>query len=389
MFNANRQENEVQSKNLVHQEMDRFFMKQALALAAKGQGFTSPNPTVGALVVQNGQIIGEGYHRRAGEPHAEVEALRAAGKAACGSTMYVTLEPCNHYGRTPPCTEAVIAAGVRRVVYAVSDPNPLVSGSGHRRLLEAGMTVTEGVCLDEAWYLNRFFFHYIIHAKPYVIVKFAASLDGKIATRTGDSRWISGKESRKQGYFLRHLCDGILIGAGTAVTDNPHLTTRIEDMPSPRHPIRILLDSRGRVPLDSNLFNPTLPGRTIVAATDAMPEVHKSELASRGAEVLLLPSAPDGRIELISLLEALGKREIISLLVEGGGEVLASFVASGLVNEVWAFIAPIIIGGDSAPGPVRGLGVEKIAEAFYLQNAFIEQVGKDFLIKGYAKQYPG
>ncbi|MHB8194345.1 MAG: bifunctional diaminohydroxyphosphoribosylaminopyrimidine deaminase/5-amino-6-(5-phosphoribosylamino)uracil reductase RibD [Bellilinea sp.] len=389
MVNSDQHKVIVYNNSGLDQESDRYFMERALALAAKGQGYTSPNPAVGAVVVKNGNVVGEGYHRRAGGPHAEVEALLAAGNEALGSTIYVTLEPCNHYGRTPPCTESLIAAGIRRVVYAVGDPNPRVSGSGHRRLEEAGLIVASDVCVDEARQLNRFFFHYITCAMPYVIAKFATSLDGKVATRTGDSRWISGEKSRQHTHFLRHICDAIVIGADTAIADNPRLTTRIDGFPDPRHPIRILLDSRGRVPLDANIFDPALPGRTIIAATDAMPKMHKAGLIKKGMEVLTLPSAPDGRIELPSFLRALGKREITSLLVEGGGQVLSSFISTKLVDEVWAVIAPIIIGGESAPGPVRGLGVEKVAEAFQLQDAFIEKIGSDFVIKGYARHVSG
>ncbi|MFZ6026527.1 MAG: bifunctional diaminohydroxyphosphoribosylaminopyrimidine deaminase/5-amino-6-(5-phosphoribosylamino)uracil reductase RibD [Chloroflexota bacterium] len=368
---------------------DRLFMQQALALAAKGQGYTSPNPAVGAVIVRNRQVVGAGYHQKAGQSHAEVEALRSAGDKAHGATLYVTLEPCSHHGRTPPCTQAIIAAGVREVVYAVADPNPLVSGKGHRKLVEAGLVVTQGVCAAQAQYLNRFFFHSVVHGRPYVVAKFAASLDGKIATRSGDSRWISGEASRQQAHWLRHLCDAVLIGADTAILDNPRLTTRLEGFLNPRQPIRILLDSRGRVPLGVNIFDPSLPGKTIVATTDAMPAGHAAALDRKGIEVLVLPAAPDGRVDPGPLLDALGRRELISLLIEGGGQVMASFVLRGLVNEVWAFLAPIILGGEAAPGPVRGCGVEKVVEGFHLEDACVEQVGHDFLIRGYAGRMPG
>jgi diaminohydroxyphosphoribosylaminopyrimidine deaminase / 5-amino-6-(5-phosphoribosylamino)uracil reductase len=371
-------------KNQDEQQIDSRYMEQALALAAQGQGYTSPNPAVGTLVVLDDQIVGAGYHRRAGQAHAEVEALQAAGPGARGSTLYVTLEPCNHTGKTPPCTEAIIAAGVKRVVFATGDPNPKVSGRGRQRLEQAGIAVTEGVCQEEAQHLNRFFFHYIPRARPYVVAKFACSLDGKIATQTGDSRWITGREARQKGHLLRHLCDAIVVGAGTALADDPVLTTRLENLPEARHPVRVLLDSRGTTPLQANLFKAGLPGRTLVATTSAMPEAQRQELARCQVEVLLLPPDPDGRVNLFSLLEVLGERQIVSLLIEGGGKVLGSFFSAGLVNEVWAFLAPLIIGGDQAPGPVRGTGIQKLSHALRLQGATVEKIGSDYLIKGYA-----
>ena len=359
------------------------FMQRALALAARGAGYTSPNPIVGAVVVRDGRVVGEGYHHRAGEAHAEVEALRSAGEAARGAAMYVTLEPCNHYGRTPPCTEAIINAGIAQVYYAVPDPNPRVCGRGGQRLTEAGVRVHTGLCAEEARRLNRFFFHHATTGRPYVIAKFAASLDGKIATRTGDSQWITGPEARQQGHQLRHLCDGIVVGAGTAVADNPRLTARLPHNPEPSHPLRILLDSRGRVPLDARLFQPGLPGSTLVAATEQMPAKRRTALARRGVETLILPAAPSGQVDVSLLLDELGRRGLISLLVEGGGELLGSFFAAGLVNEVWAFLAPMIIGGDSAPGPVRGPGADRLADAWRLQNPHVETVGQDILVRGY------
>ena len=358
-------------------------MQCAIALAARGAGHTSPNPVVGAVAVCGGRVVGEGYHRRAGEAHAEVEALRQAGESAAGATLYVTLEPCNHHGRTSPCTEAIIAAGIAEVYYAVPDPNPRVAGRGHQRLVNAGVVVHIGPGTQEASHLNRFFFHYITAGRPYVIAKFAASLDGKIATRTGESQWITGSEARLAGHQLRHLCDGIVLGAGTAIADNPHLTTRLPNNPSPRHPLRILLDSRGRVPLSVRLFDPALPGRTLVATTAAMPVSRCQALTARGVEIVVLPVTARGRVNVSALLDELGRRELTSLLVEGGGELLGSFFAAGLVNEVWAFLAPRIIGGEDAPGPVGGQGVARLADAFALAGLSTERIGPDILVRGH------
>lgn len=357
------------------------FMQRALTLARRAEGHTSPNPAVGAVLVKAGEIVGEGYHRRAGAPHAEVEALRAAGGSARGATLYVTLEPCNHHGRTPPCTEAIIEAGIAQLFYASGDPNPHVAGNGHRRLVEAGLSVQQGPCTAEAQHLNRFFFHYIRTGRPYVVAKFAASLDGKIATHTGHSQWITGQAARQKGHTLRQQVDAILVGAGTAIADNPRLTTRLP-RPDVRHPRRILLDSRGRVPLESRLFQPDLPGHTIVAATEATPPARRATLNDRGTETLILPATPAGRVDIAALLKTLGERQIISLLVEGGSQVLGTFFERGLVNEVWAFVAPLIIGGQQAPGPVGGDGFADLAQAGRLPSPTIEAIGQDFLIRG-------
>lgn len=357
------------------------FMKRALNLARKAEGHTSPNPAVGAVIVKNDQIVGEGYHCRAGAPHAEIEALLAAGEANRGATLYVTLEPCNHYGRTPPCTEALINAGIAEVFYAVADPNPHVTGNGHARLATANIAVHQGLCATEARHLNRFFFHYVCTDQPYVIAKFAASLDGKIATHTGHSQWITGPTAREKGHEMRHIVDAILIGVGTAIADNPRLTTRLPEA-NARHPLRLVLDSRGRVPLSARLFQSALPGKTIVATTQAMPLRQRTSLNQHGVETLILPATSVGLVDIPALLAELGRRQITSLLVEGGGQVLGSFFEAHLVNEVWAFLAPLIIGGEEAPCPVAGTGFATLSEVCHLQQATIERVGDDFLIRG-------
>jgi len=340
-------------------------MQRALDLARRAEGRTSPNPLVGAIIARDGQIVGEGYHRRAGLPHAEIEALRMAGEAARGATLYVTLEPCAHYGRTPPCTDAIIAAGIVEVYYAVQDPNPLVSGQGHARLEASGITVHRGLCEAAARKLNRPFFKYVATGKPYVTAKFAMSLDGKIATRTGDSRWISSAASRQQVHSLRNVTDAILVGAGTVLADDPALTTRLppdhDDVP--HHPLRIVADSRGRVPLSARVFDPELPGQTVLATTKATSVAHCRALEARGVEVWTLPSDDHGRVALPALLDRIGRCGLLTLLVEGGSTILGTCFAEHLVDRVWLFLAPIIIGGQTAPGPVGGQGVATLAQA--------------------------
>ncbi len=363
-------------------ELNIKYMKHALGLARQGEGWTSPNPIVGAVIVKHGQVIGEGYHHRAGEPHAEAEALQVAGQNARDATLYVNLEPCNHHGRTPPCTQAIIDAGIAEVFYAVNDPNPNVAGNGHQRLVAAGLKVHQGPCSEEARYLNRFFFHYITANRPYVIAKFATSLDGKIATHTGHSQWISGEAARLEGHRLRHACDAILIGANTAIDDNPQLTTRLPGQPC-SHPIRIVLDSQRRVPLGACLFDPSLPGKTMVATTSRVSTKRLEALRQQGVETLILPATGDGWVDIKSLLTELGKKQITSLMVEGGGQVLGSFFEAGLVDEVWAFIAPLIIGGAKAPGPIAGQGASVLPDAYSLKETTISQLGADYLIRGF------
>jgi diaminohydroxyphosphoribosylaminopyrimidine deaminase/5-amino-6-(5-phosphoribosylamino)uracil reductase len=333
------------------------------------------------VIVRAGQIVGEGYHRGPGAAHAEVDALRVAGDAAQGADLYVTLEPCNHHGRTPPCTEAILAAGIARVFYTVDDPNPHVAGGGAARLAAAGVPASRGLCAQEARYINRFFFHHITTSRPYVIAKFAASLDGRIATRTGDSRWITGEAARARVHLLRNQVDAILVGAGTALTDDPALTTRLPGA-DVRHPLRVVLDSRGRVPLHARLFSSVLPGTTLVATTEAMPEAHRQGLSEQGVEVVTLPATPAGRVELRALLECLGRRNVMSMVVEGGSEVLGAFFDARLVDEVWAFLAPLIIGGQAARPAVAGQGTATLADGVRLHETAIELLEGDVLLRG-------
>lgn len=352
-------------------------MTEALGLARQGAGATSPNPMVGAVVVSAGEIVGRGFHPRAGEPHAEIFALREARDRARGSTLYVTLEPCNHWGRTPPCTETIIAAGVRRVVAAMTDPDPQVTGRGFRRLAEAGIETCVGVAEREARELNEAYIKHRTVGLPFVTAKWAMTLDGRIATRTGDSRWISGDASRALVHAIRATSDAILVGIGTVLRDDPALTAR----PSiGRNPRRIVLDSRLRIPLDARvLARDDAP--VIVATTDRAASEARQALEGLGVEVLVA-GGPDGRVDLETLLRALGLRGIMSLLVEGGGTVHGAFFDAGLVDRVMIFLGRQIVGGP-APSPVGGSGVDALAQAWHLERTTVRQVEQDVVIEGY------
>ena len=372
------------------------YMRHALALATRARGRTSPNPMVGAVIVKADRIIGEGFHPRVGEPHAEIFALREAGSAAQGATMYVTLEPCCHFGRTPPCTRALIAAGIAEVHIAMLDPNPLVAGKGQAELDAAGIRTTVGLGANEAADLNEAFVKYITTRLPFVTAKFAMSLDGKIATRAGDARWISGAESRVRVHALRDASDALLVGVNTILADDPQLTTRLDSStperqskdahhPDVHHPLRIIVDSCGRIPLTTRVLDPALPSRTIIATTAQMPAATRHALESRGVEVWVLPER-EKRVDLSALMRKLGEREITTVLAEGGGTLLASLFEQGLVDKVLAFVAPIVIGGDSAPTPVRGAGIAHLTDALRLDRVSVERIGADVLISGYVNK---
>ncbi|MBX6422878.1 bifunctional diaminohydroxyphosphoribosylaminopyrimidine deaminase/5-amino-6-(5-phosphoribosylamino)uracil reductase RibD [Thermosulfurimonas sp. F29] len=358
---------------------DRFYMREALREGRKGLGRTSPNPPVGAVVVdpETGGIVARGYHRRAGEPHAEVEALRRAGERARGATLYVTLEPCNHHGRTPPCTEAILAAGIRRVVAGTRDPNPKARG-GLEYLRSRGLEVRAGVLERECRYLCRFFLKRVLTGVPWVILKVAASLDGRIATRTGDSRWITGEEARRHTHRLRDLCDAILVGKNTVLADDPELTCRI---PGGRNPIRIVLDTRLRLSPEFKVFKTAREVPTwIVCGEGADPE-RERVFKALGVEVIRVPEKA-GRVDLGALLEALSKREILSVLVEGGGEVHGAFLDEGLADEIFFFVGPVIIGGKEAPQAVAGKGPARLSQALWLKDLRIKRLGNSLLLHG-------
>ena len=359
------------------------FMRRALKLAGQAKGRTSPNPLVGAVIVKNGEVIGEGYHQKAGTLHAEVHALNAVGENAKGATLYTNLEPCCHWGRTPPCTEALIRAGIAEVYIAAVDPNPSVAGNGVRQLEKAGIGVHVGVCQQEAEKLNEVHTKYIQTGLPFVILKIAMSLDGKIATTSGESQWITSEASRHRGHEIRDAVDAILVGRGTVEIDNPTLTTRLQNRQG-QDAIRIVMDSHGRTPTDTRVFNAESSAGVIVAVTSAAPIANIKALEASGAEVIIVPDAHGNRVCFKGLMEILGKREITSLLIEGGGEINASAVAAGIVDKVMCFVAPIIIGGRNAPGPIGGEGVSSLMDVPHLQRICITQIpGSDFLIEGY------
>lgn len=355
--------------------MHESFMKRAIELAKNGLGRTSPNPAVGAVIVKGGKIIGEGYHRKAGMPHAEIDALNAAGKQAKGSTLYCTLEPCCHTGKTGPCTEAIIAAGITTVVIGAHDPNPLVQGKGVARLRVDGLQVEEYVLEEECKELIAPFAKHISTGLPFVILKAAMSLDGKIATRTGDSKWISSEESRGEAHLLRDTMDAIMVGIGTAVQDNPRLTCRI---PGGRNPVRIVIDSKARLPPDARMLQE--PGTTIVATTKESLAERRAALQAAGAEILICRTRRDGWVDLLDLMKTLGKKRICSVLLEGGSELNASMLQANLVDRFLLFIAPKIIGGNSK-GPVGGVGVARMVDALTFSEMRIRQIGPDALLE--------
>jgi diaminohydroxyphosphoribosylaminopyrimidine deaminase/5-amino-6-(5-phosphoribosylamino)uracil reductase len=366
-------------------------MARALNLARAVKGRTSPNPAVGAVLVREGEVIAEGATLPAGQPHAEAVALRAAGARARGATLYVTLEPCSRYGRTPPCAGAIVAAGVAEVHLATLDPNPEVAGRGRAWLEGAGIPTHTGEGAAAARALNEDFARWVTSGRPHVTVKFAASLDGRIATRRGDSRWITGPPARAEVHRLRDRVDAILVGVNTVLADDPQLTTRWEGPDAagapgaaqrePHHPWRLVLDSRGRTPLAARLLRSDLPGRTTICTTERAPGAWRAAVAGQGAEVWLLPEA-GGRVDLRALLTGLGRREVTSLLVEGGATVHGAFFDADLVDRVLAFIAPLIIGGEGAPAPVGGAGVPRLADARRLLAPEACRLGVDTLIAG-------
>ena len=361
------------------------YMRQALSIAEYAIGRTSPNPMVGAVIVSNGRVIGQGWHRLAGTPHAEINALQQAGDLARDATMYVTLEPCSHYGRTPPCADAVIAAGIKKIVVAMNDPNPLVAGRGIKKLREAGIEVVEGVLAAEAARLNEIFIKYISTQMPFVLLKSAMSLDGKIAAYTGHSQWITGPESRERVQKLRDCYDAILVGIGTVLADNPRLTTRLSY--KGKNPIRIIVDSMARTPLDAHVVTDGLP--TIIAVTPEAPNDRIQALNSFDTVEVFVANQKQGSVDLRQLFKALAQRSITSILIEGGGSINASALAENLVDKIYWFIAPKIIGGQGALGPVSGQGVSDVNQAYLFEDMNIETSGQDILISAYMRNREG
>ncbi len=352
-------------------------MARALEVSARGVEGVSPNPLVGAVVVRGGRIVGEGYHQKFGGPHAEVEALRSAGPAARGADLYVTLEPCAHHGKTPPCTDAIRDAGVKRVLYAAADPNPATAGRGPAILRRAGIQAAGGLLAKEARELIRPYLYWRKTGRPWVIAKWAMSLDGKIATSRGESRWITGPLARGYAHGLRRRVDAVLVGTNTLRADDPMLLPRPD---RGRRPVRVILDRTGRLPLKLRVFAPE-GGTRLYVVSPRVAARRLARVAARGLEILVIPERR-GRLDLARLLDALGKRGISQLLVEGGGKLLGAFLDRGLVQEVAAFVAPVLIGGEEAPGPAQGNGIARLAEALRLPEPRIRRLGPDILIEG-------
>ncbi len=357
-------------------------MDRAIALARSALGSTSPNPAVGAVIVGETGVVGEGFTLPPGQAHAEIGALRQAGPAAQGSTLYCTLEPCCHHGRTPPCTDAIIAAGIGRVVYAVTDPNPRVSGGGAAALRSAGVEV-EHRPDPRAASLYEAFAKHVTTGLPFVVAKFAMSLDGKIATRTGDSQWITGPEARSRVQQMRKELDGIMVGIGTALADDPQLTARDDGggpLSADLQPLRIVVDSDARTPPHARMLHQ--PGRTLIATAGNSNEARSAALQDAGAEVLAFPGT-DGRVNLSGLLEHLGAQGVVSIMVEGGGGVLGAMVDARLIDKFAVFIGPMLIGGAAARSPVEGSGATTMGDVFHLERTTAEAIGPDWLITGY------
>lgn len=364
---------------------DKTFMQRALTLAAKGKGRTSPNPMVGAVIVKNNKIIASGYHKKAGTPHAEIRALKKAGAKAGGATLYVNLEPCCHTEKkTPPCTRAIIKAGIKKVVTAMIDPNPKVSGRGIRELQNAGIETRAGIMRTEAERLNEEFIKFITKKEPFVILKIAQSLDGKIATAKGESKWITGEDARKYVHKLRNEVDAVLVGIGTVKKDNPSLTCRIK---GGRNPFRVIVDSALRLPLNAKVLKHK-DGKTIIATISPkkfLADYQKkiSLLRNRGVQILITKKDKNGMVNLKSLMKELAKLDISSVMIEGGSAINASALSSGIVDKIMMFTASKIIGGTDAVPSFGGKSLSVLSAAKTLRNTSIKSIGNDILIEGY------
>ncbi|WP_242965080.1 bifunctional diaminohydroxyphosphoribosylaminopyrimidine deaminase/5-amino-6-(5-phosphoribosylamino)uracil reductase RibD [Dehalobacterium formicoaceticum] len=358
---------------------DEQWMQRAINLARKGEGWTSPNPMVGAVIVREGQVVGEGYHQKAGTPHAEIHALQMAGTKALGGTMYVTLEPCCHHGRTPPCTDALIKAGLKKVVVAMVDPNPQVAGGGIAKLRAAGMEVVTGVLEDEARVLNEVFIKQITSQRPFIAFKSAVTLDGKTSSYTGSSKWITGEEARMVGRQLRHRYDAILTGIGTVLADDPLLTTRV---PGLKDPQRVILDSRLRIPMEAQVLDTKSAPTLVFTGEIADGEPKAALLAEKGVEVISCPGS-EGQVDIFSVLKILSEKGITSILIEGGAQIQGAFFDRELVDKLYVFIAPKLIGGHHAPGMLGGMGIAEMGHAVRVYDLKMDQIGTDFLLTGY------
>ncbi len=366
---------------------DREYMKKVFRLAGKAKGRTSPNPLVGAIIVKDDTIVGQGYHEKYGAAHAEIKALKEAGEKARGGTLYLNLEPCCHQGQTPPCTAEIISAGITRVVVATKDPNPLVNGRGIRELQKNKIEVKTGVLENAGKKFNEYFFKYIRTKTPFAILKMGMSLDGKMATKTGDSRWITSELLRGFVHELRNEIDSTLVGIGTVIRDNPRLTTRLKDGKG-RDPKRIVVDSLLRIPLQARIFTQQSDAENIIITTTNAPVARVKKLEEIGARVIFIKTAGKNMVDLESMLIELGKLQITSILIEGGPGINGSAIQSGIVDKVIMFIAPKIIGGFSAPSAIGGEGVARVDDAIKLHDIKTKRFGNDLMIEGYVEEPP-
>lgn len=357
---------------------DEKYMRLAMQLAGNAIGRTSPNPLVGAVIVKDNRVVGCGWHRKAGTPHAEVHALNQAGELAQGADVYVTLEPCAHYGKTPPCAKALVEAKVKNVYGGLLDVNPKVAGKGFKILEDAGIHVEYGFWQDELRKQNEVFFKWIEHKKPFVVLKAAMTLDGKIATATGQSKWITNETSRAYGYKLRDIYDGIMVGINTVIEDNPMLTARVD---GGKNPIRIVVDSSLKIDINANVVQDK-SAKTIVATTDKADKDKILKLQAQNVDVIVVDKDENDKVDIEKLLNILGQQNICSILVEGGATLSGSFVAKKLVDKVYFFIAPKIVGGKEAKTPVAGTGILNLQEALALKDIQIEKLEEDILIIG-------
>ena len=362
---------------------DQDYMKRAIELAMKGWGKTNPNPLVGAVIVKDGRIIGEGYHEKIGSPHAEIMAIRNCTESVEGATIYVNLEPCSHYGKTPPCADEIVRRKFARVVIAMTDPNPLVAGRGIALLRENNIVVDVGIMELEAKYINDIFIKYITAKAPFVLLKAATTLDGKTATASGDSKWITCEKSREAVHKMRCRYKAILVGVNTVIKDDPLLTARPTDFEG-INPVRVILDSTGRIPLEAQVLKVSEYLRTIVATTEMMPRDKIKKLQSMGIEVIITSNTCD-RVDLKELLGKLYEMGIDSVMVEGGGTVAAAFLNEGLVDKTAIFIAPKIIGGQNSLSPVMGEDKLNMSQSLVLKNRKITEIDEDILIEGYIR----
>lgn len=363
---------------------DLHFMTLALEEAVKGQGYVSPNPMVGAIVVKDGQVVGRGYHQAVGGPHAEVHALDDAGEKSVGSTLYVTLEPCNHQGRTPPCTEKIIQSGIKRVVVAMADPNPDVKGGGNHYLMAQGIEVVCGIQEQAASALNESFIKYSQTKQPFVVLKMAATLDGRIATKTGDSRWVTGALARERVHHLRHALDAIMVGVGTIKADDPQLTTRLGGATG-IDPIRFVIDTQLSTPENATVIKQHSKAPTYLVCGETAPLERRNRLADAGAQLLEAP-LHNGRIDLTALMPLLGRMGVTSLMIEGGAQMADSALRAEIVDKVVFFYAPKILGGSDGMPMLNGKGPELMKEALPVQEIKVECVGEDIMIQGYRRK---